>query len=91
MADEVAVREQVEWIGTHAVSGINILLCFAGIVCTEASADVSIDRWRQVLDVNTTGSFICAQAVARLVLTSFSNALSSYPLWLISPSMSSTD
>jgi len=43
----------------------NILLCFAGIVDCVHALDMSIEQWRQVIDVNTTGSFLCAQAVAK--------------------------
>jgi NAD(P)-dependent dehydrogenase (short-subunit alcohol dehydrogenase family) len=44
---------------------LDALICFAGIVgCTHA-LDMPIPQWRKILDVNTTGSFICAQAAAR--------------------------
>lgn len=52
-----AAREQ---LGT-----IDILLCFAGVVCTESSLDISAELFRRTIDVNTTGSFLCAQAAAR--------------------------
>jgi NAD(P)-dependent dehydrogenase (short-subunit alcohol dehydrogenase family) len=55
-----AMASTVEKLG-----GINYLLCFAGIVnCTHA-LDLSPKVFRKLLDVNTTGSFICAQAAAR--------------------------
>ncbi|KAK8034527.1 hypothetical protein PG993_009522 [Apiospora rasikravindrae] len=47
---------------------INILLNFAGTVCCMPSLDVSPVEWRRVLDVNTTGSFIIAHAVARKMI-----------------------
>ncbi|KAI9840454.1 MAG: hypothetical protein M1837_001610 [Sclerophora amabilis] len=56
--------------GTSQLPGrsINMLLCFAGVVgCTHA-LDMSADEWRRTLDVNTTGSFLCAQAAARQAL-----------------------
>lgn len=46
---------------------IDILLCFAGVVCTEPSVNISPQLFRRTIDVNTTGSFLCAQAVARSV------------------------
>lgn len=46
-------------------SSLDILLCFAGVVCTEPWLDISSQLFRRSIDVNTTGSFLCAQAVAR--------------------------
>ncbi|KAF5251881.1 hypothetical protein FANTH_3063 [Fusarium anthophilum] len=47
------------------LGGLDFLVCFAGIVnCTHA-LDISPKVFRKLLDVNTTGSFICAQAAAR--------------------------
>ncbi|EMD93499.1 hypothetical protein COCC4DRAFT_164631 [Bipolaris maydis ATCC 48331] len=44
---------------------VSTLLCFAGVVgCTHA-IDMTADEWRRTHDVNLTGSFLCAQAVAR--------------------------
>ena len=44
---------------------IEILLCFAGVVCTETSLDTTPELFRRTIDVNSTGSFLCAQAAAR--------------------------
>lgn len=44
---------------------IDILLAFAGIVKCEHALEMSVQAWQRVLDVNLTGSFLCAQAVAR--------------------------
>jgi sorbose reductase len=49
----------------HELGSIDILLCFAGVVCTEPSLNISPQLFRRTIDVNTTGSFLCAQAVAR--------------------------
>ena len=47
---------------------INILCCFAGIVgCTHA-IDMTASEWSRTLAINTTGSFLSAQAVAKYVL-----------------------
>lgn len=44
---------------------INILCCFAGVVgCTHA-VEMTAKEWKRTLDINTTGSFLSAQAVAR--------------------------
>lgn len=55
-----AIAETVEALGS-----VNILLCFAGIVGCMHSLETPIGQWRKVIDTNTTGSFICAQAVAK--------------------------
>ncbi|OKL61037.1 hypothetical protein UA08_03280 [Talaromyces atroroseus] len=45
---------------------LNILCCFAGMVGCVPSAEQSVDHWRKIIDVNTTGCWIAAQAVGRL-------------------------
>ncbi|KAH8146926.1 uncharacterized protein LAJ45_09006 [Morchella importuna] len=45
--------------------GVDILVAFAGIVKSEDALDMSQAAWKRVLDVNLTGSFICAQAAAK--------------------------
>ena len=44
---------------------ISTLCCFAGIVGCVPSMDSTASHFRNVLDVNLTGSFLCAQAFAR--------------------------
>ncbi|CZT25504.1 probable dehydrogenases with different specificities (related to short-chain alcohol dehydrogenases) [Ramularia collo-cygni] len=61
-AVEAAVQKASMWLGS-----LNHLLCFSGIVGCVHSMDVSAAEWRRVVDVNTTGSFLCAQSVARLM------------------------
>lgn len=43
---------------------IDILLCFAGVVGCINAIEMTPDQWRRTLDINTTGSFLCAQAAA---------------------------
>jgi len=64
ITDEVAVGKAVE--DTAAILGsVDVLLCFAGVVgCTHA-IEMKAVEWRRVLDINTTGSFLCAQAAAK--------------------------
>jgi sorbose reductase len=63
IAIDTAVSETVELLGS-----VDILLCFAGVVgCTHA-IDVTAAEWRRILDINTTGSFLCAQAVAKQMI-----------------------
>lgn len=55
-----AVEETVALLGS-----VDILLCFAGVVgCTHA-LEMTASQWRKTLDINTTGTFLCAQAAAK--------------------------
>ena len=47
------------------LGSVDVLICFAGVVgCRHATA-MAAEEWRRTLDVNATGAFLCAQAVAR--------------------------
>ncbi len=57
---ESAVRLTVGELGS-----VDILCCFAGVVgCTHA-IDMAPSEWKSRLEINTTGSFLSAQAAAR--------------------------
>lgn len=63
VTSEDAVRSAMQ--ETAAILGsIDILICFVGIVGCVESLHMPISQWRKILDINTTGSFICAQAAA---------------------------
>ena len=49
----------------EALGSINILCCFAGVVGCNHAAEMSAAEWRNTLDINATGTFLCAQAVAK--------------------------
>lgn len=63
-----AVEKAVSAAAT-ALGPISHLLCFAGIVDCAHAVDTSPLTFRRVIDVNTTGSFIVAQTVARQMMT----------------------
>ncbi|KAG2168134.1 hypothetical protein JADG_007873 [Aureobasidium aubasidani] len=48
-----------------AMGSLDILLCFAGIVGCIHAIEMTAEQWRKVIDINTTGSFLCAQAAAK--------------------------
>jgi sorbose reductase len=53
----------------HAAMGsIDMLLCFAGIVGCVHSMDVTGTAFKKVIDVNLSGSFLCAQAAGRFMM-----------------------
>ncbi|MFW8596388.1 glucose 1-dehydrogenase [Cribrihabitans neustonicus] len=45
--------------------GVDILVSNAGIQRDAAFTELSLEDWREVLDVNLTGQFLCAQAAVR--------------------------
>jgi glucose 1-dehydrogenase len=47
------------------MGGVDILVANAGIQRDAAFADMSLDDWRAVLEVNLTGQFLCAQEAVR--------------------------
>jgi sorbose reductase len=62
--DEKAIASAVE-SSVKVLGSIDILCCFAGVVgCTHA-IEMAADEWRRTHDINLTGSFLCAQAVAK--------------------------
>ncbi|KAK7424839.1 hypothetical protein QQZ08_008469 [Neonectria magnoliae] len=64
ITDENQVADGVTCTAS-ALGSVDALVCFAGIVGCVHALDMPASQWRRILDVNTTGSFLCAQAVAR--------------------------
>ncbi|KAG9947540.1 NAD(P)-binding protein, partial [Aureobasidium melanogenum] len=52
-----------------ARGSIDILLCFAGVVGCLHAIEMTPEQWRRTIDINTTGSFLCAQAAAKHMQT----------------------
>jgi NAD(P)-dependent dehydrogenase (short-subunit alcohol dehydrogenase family) len=51
-------------LANHELGGIDVLVNSAGIAIIEPALETKLSSWRKTLDVNLTGSFLCAQAVA---------------------------
>lgn len=67
VSDHVAVHDAVS--GTaHSLGSVDHLFCFVGVVGCVSAIDTSAAQWRQILDINTTGSFFCAQAAAKQMI-----------------------
>jgi len=64
LIDETAVQQAVD-NAAKTLGSLNHLLCFSGIVGCVNAMDMSAAQWRRIMDVNTTGSFLCTRAVAR--------------------------
>ncbi|POS69230.1 hypothetical protein DHEL01_v212375 [Diaporthe helianthi] len=58
-----AVRETTKILG-----GVDVLVCFAGVVSTVHAVDMTPEQFRLIVDINLTGSFLCAQAAARVMI-----------------------
>ncbi len=66
VTDEVAIDNGIEFLRSILFT-IDMLLCFAGVAVQNHAVDVSPEEWRKVLEINTTGSWLCAQAVMKYV------------------------
>ncbi|KAL0933428.1 short chain dehydrogenase reductase family [Colletotrichum truncatum] len=51
------------------IGPINICLCFAGIAFAAHALEIAPEQWRKMIEVNTTGAFLCAQAVAKSMVS----------------------
>lgn len=52
------------------MGSIDVLCCFAGIVGCVHSISATASQFRKVVDINLTGSFLCAQAAAKHMIAS---------------------
>ena len=52
------------------MGGIDILCCFAGIVGCVHSISATHEQFSKIIEINLTGSFLCAQAAARYIIQS---------------------
>ena len=67
VTDEEAVENAVAQ-ANEIVGPINHLACFSGIVGCLDALHTTPSYWKRMLDVNLTGAFLCAQAVARTMV-----------------------
>lgn len=63
--DEVAVAAELDRFASLAGVPVTGLVANAGIVRFGPLLDLSLDDWRSVVEVNLTGTFVTARAVAR--------------------------
>ncbi|KNB14796.1 hypothetical protein FOXG_13568 [Fusarium oxysporum f. sp. lycopersici 4287] len=64
VTDERAVQDAVDET-VASLGSVDGLVCFVGVVGCVETLEMPVSQWRKIIDINTTGSFICAQAVAR--------------------------
>lgn len=64
VTDAESVKEGVEST-VSTLGSLDHLFCFAGIVGCVPAISMTDEQWRRTIDVNSTGSFLCAQAAAK--------------------------
>ncbi|GLK55095.1 glucose 1-dehydrogenase [Methylopila capsulata] len=65
---DVSDKDQVDAMFAKTVErwgGVDIVVANAGLQKDADSFEMTLDDWRQVIDVNLTGQFLCAQAAIR--------------------------
>lgn len=62
--DAASVAALVE--GTHARGGrLDVLVNNAGVILRKPTLEVTLEEWREVMEANVTGAFLCSVAAAR--------------------------
>ena len=68
---DVTQEKSVEGMVKRALEAfphIDILVNAAGINIRKSTEDSSVDEWQKVMDVNARGTFLCCQAVGRVMI-----------------------
>src|SRR5205085_3260947 len=86
VADETQVAAAFANVG-ELLGGVDVLVANAGISIRKPFLEIEEADWRQVLDVNLTGVFNCAQQAVRrmdegvILMTASTNGLAGHPLY----------
>jgi gluconate 5-dehydrogenase len=78
VACDVAEQDQVEALARDVLARharVDILVNAAGISWGASALDMPIDRWRSVLTVNATGTFLCCQVFGRAMVNAGSGRI----------------
>jgi NAD(P)-dependent dehydrogenase (short-subunit alcohol dehydrogenase family) len=67
VTDEKQVNDMVDKV-VKAFGRIDILVNAAGLAIRKPADNFPVDEWQKVMDINTRGTFICCQAVGRVML-----------------------
>ncbi|KAF8464367.1 hypothetical protein BDZ91DRAFT_729703 [Kalaharituber pfeilii] len=66
--DAQAVSDVINSIASD-LGGIDILICSAGIADSNIPAETyDVEKFRRLIDINLTGTFLCAQAAGRIMI-----------------------
>lgn len=66
-ADRAAIAELFEWVD-EALPGLNILVANAGSGAVIPFLELSAEAWDSTVALNLTGTFLCMQAAARIMV-----------------------
>jgi NAD(P)-dependent dehydrogenase (short-subunit alcohol dehydrogenase family) len=67
VTDERSIKAMVEQV-VRTFSHIDILVNAAGINIRSSAEDIPVEDWQKVMDFNVRGTFICCQAVGRVMI-----------------------
>jgi gluconate 5-dehydrogenase len=67
VTDERSIKAMVEQV-VRTFSHIDILVNAAGINIRSSAEDIPVEDWQKVMDFNALGTFICCQAVGRVMI-----------------------
>lgn len=67
VSEPASVERLAETVGARH-QRVDVLVNAAGISWGAPALDMPVDRWRSVLDVNATGTFLCCQAFGRTMV-----------------------
>ena len=67
VTDERSIEDMVNRV-VKEFSHIDILVNAAGINIRNSAEDIPVDDWKKVMDFNAFGTFICCQAVGRVMI-----------------------
>ena len=67
VTDERSIASMVDAVLAE-FSHIDILVNSAGLAIRKSAEELTIDEWRQVMDSNALGTFLCCQAVGRVMI-----------------------
>ena len=67
VTDEKSVAKMVEAV-VNEFSKIDILVNSAGITMRYTALEFPIDEWKKIIDFNLVGTFVCIQAVGRVMI-----------------------
>lgn len=69
-AVDVADAEEVQAMMAVAGDRLDVLICAAGLFRGGTAEETALDDWRRVVDINLTGTFLCAKAAIPLLRAS---------------------
>jgi NAD(P)-dependent dehydrogenase (short-subunit alcohol dehydrogenase family) len=67
VTDERSVKAMVERV-VQTFSHVDILVNAAGINIRNSAEDIPVEDWKKVMDFNAFGTFVCCQAVGRVMI-----------------------